>query len=376
MSNNQPVSPRAPVGIHSISFGREGGEAIPLARHVVGGMPQPVPGQPSIDGIEGLPASPTAFDLHEEIQPPQFVEDERNEPFVLLDGDRLSAQVVFRKDGSHDGDPLTIGATGNLSNLTERRVELDFGAAGLSDPVSFASDRPASGGVEDSIWSLAWHVRTEGGVTTLGATEHRVFRVLGRPTSPWGQAPLWVGALELACQWARGATRQTEVAAAITHSLNTHPLIRYHGTTTLGAYTFFLSTFLLLLSREAVFHINCTDCASVIATLGNLLGCDLEERRLFEVNTRPFLKMSGDPTLESDWIERRWIYHEVGWRSGSGPKGQIFDGSLQLDADMNDRDTLRVPRAAADLDLKTYRELLVASGACALGRSGARRPIA
>jgi hypothetical protein len=181
--------------------------------------------------------------------------------------------------------------------------------------------------------SLEWRL-CGGGSSDQTITHLRVYLLPGMPSKPWdpsGEDPLhtpWVKALECACDWARGSKNSVEAAQQITerlYLLGRTPHCKYPGETVLTYSqrshftdnarrmrrgtaavahgntryegTFFLGRFLRLLKgdEDLLGVLNCTDCASIVSTLTNLLGGELCQARISEgaFTTHPIRLIGG-----------------------------------------------------------------------------------
>jgi len=364
------------MAVHSVAFRFAGSGAIPLKHHALSDVPPP-----SSDRVPGLEREltdlPDDLDLGTPVATPEYVDRERSEPVAYVAGSRPQIRVVFRAQAG-TSETTTIGATGPDGGVSRRSVELRFDPNGLSDSIEFelAASLPLT--VGRHALALDWFIARgdAGSPTPIGSTEHAIYVTAGRPNAPWDTEVAWVDALDLACAWAGGAAGADEAATAITRALNAHPQLRYHGKRTFGPDRFFLSSFLRMLRDGGVVHMNCTDCADAVVALANLLGCDLHAGRVIDLETRRFLRLGGDPANDADWIAFDWDFHELAWRHGVGPRADVYDASLQLDADRNDADEVHVPQLAAQMAFERYRELLVVDGPCKLADASTRRAIA
>jgi hypothetical protein len=130
------------------------------------------------------------------------------------------------------------------------------------------------------------------------------------------------------------------------------------------------------------FSLNCTDCADAVATFSNLLGCDLAEGQFFNMVTRKFLTLNGNPSVQTDWVSWSWSYHEICWLGGTiGSNGLIYDGCLQVDMDDNYADTVHVAQHPVKMPFGTtgpgdYHYRLVDSGAATPASTTRRRSVA
>ncbi|MEQ1906563.1 MAG: hypothetical protein ABL888_20430, partial [Pirellulaceae bacterium] len=166
-----------------------------------------------------------------------------------------------------------------------------FGPDGLSDLETFelAGTRFEEMGV--GVWTTSWqwqYRQARGRWVDFDRSEHRTFVLLESPKEPWTQQvppPLGlslprVDALEYACRWAQGSRTRTEASAGVTRGLNgAGPnLLRYNrpglgGPCYLGQLTLLLDR--LRGGEGNGAYVNCEDCADIVTTLSNLLGCEL-----------------------------------------------------------------------------------------------------
>jgi hypothetical protein len=256
-----------------------------------------------------------------------------------------------------------------------------FDANGMSGLETFTlvnhKLKTASVGIRSTDWK--WQQRPGTGKrkgpkwSTFDTSQHRIYTVLDTPAGPWTQGAgndtllPWTDALDKACAWAAGATTKDAAAAAVTRAVNTQPLQSYTPSTLFGFYTYHLSSYLGQLNGGAPFQLNCTDCADAVTTLSNLLGCDLWEGRFFNMVTRKFLTLNGDPTVEASWVSWSWGYHEICWLGAVGQFASVYDGCLQLDMDDNYGDLVHDPLHPIKMTFGTtdpghYKYRLIASG--------------
>jgi hypothetical protein len=267
---------------------------------------------------------------------------------------------------------------GNVLGDAEAKT-VAFDANGLSGLETFTliyhKLKTASVGIRTTDWK--WQERKthakKSKWTTFDTTQHRIYTVLDMPVAPWTQGGgndtqlPWTDALDKACAWAAGTTTKDAAAAAITRSVNTQPTQSYTPSTLFGFSTYHLSSYLGQLNGGAPFQLNCTDCADAVTTLSNLLGCDLWEGRFFNMVTRKFLTLNGNPAVEADWVSWSWGYHEICWLGAIGQFASVYDGCLQLDMDDNYGDLVHVAQHPIKMTFGTtdpahYKYRLIDSG--------------
>lgn len=210
-------------------------------------------------------------------------------------------------------------------------------------------------GVEDISWQWQCRVQAAAPWVDMARTEHRIYVVLASPTEPWTQQPAtatnhalpWTSVLDLACRWATGATTRDEAASAVTRAifrLGTDRTLEYGcplGAPTMYSlgqnYEYFdLAAFLERVDGGPGWgpFVNCTDCATAVATFANALGCDLWQSRMGTL-TVPFLtnriRAIGSDEFESPcgW-GLGFLYHEVAWTGRCGVDDSVFDACLEV----------------------------------------------
>lgn len=231
-----------------------------------------------------------------------------------------------------------------------------IGADGASGPVRLplVGSRASALGVamEDVTWR--WLGRAENDVawTTLALTSFRVFSILGPPTAPWSQSAAspadfpWTEVLEHACVWADGTQTPEDAAAAVARAVNALGPERFQYGCAIGAMTMYAAVLgLELFDCTAVLerlagglgngpYVNCSDCAAIVSTFSNALGCDLWQSRMgsyvpaFE--TQP-IRAIGHPAFETPcgW-GLGFTYHEVAWTGGCDDDDAVFDACLEF----------------------------------------------
>jgi hypothetical protein len=255
------------------------------------------------------------------------------------------ALLVFRLLGVHSGAVL-----GEIADSL-----ISFGSNGYSELIEFElrGHRIRQAGVGIYHVSWIWEYLEGRNWEPFARTEHKIYILVDEPREPWSrEAPgpgqdnptlAWVDALELACEWAAGATNQDEAARLITKRLNDNPLLFYdYDSSFISAWhSYLLSSFLDCLKRGTAFPVNCDDCASAVTSLSNLLGACLREGNIIAkfdgatttrtLELRRVLLIGRDPGSSCDWQEDAWGYHEVSWLKTVGEDQYLYDGCLQLD---------------------------------------------
>lgn len=287
---------------------------------------------------------------------------------------------VYR--GKHSYVPL------NLENV--KFPELGVGVYDINWAWEFiAIDRDATFDAKETIWKDEWHpVRTLNVDIPIEMskqfelTKHRIYATLDLPGAPWSTTripdvskglpvalPMWSHALEIACQWARGAASPEQAAQLIADQFfaserftyNTNPqyssLVKRDqnfGGIDLeereDSYVVYFQ-FDKLMERLQGGHgmgekVNCMDIALGVSTLANMLGCRLRVGKLqnmpdidasdehhfldnrFEINpVRAIGSESHEETISgvNDGGRAFFTYHSVAWAAPHGEQGSQKD---------------------------------------------------
>jgi hypothetical protein len=227
---------------------------------------------------------------------------------------------------------------------------------------------PAFGnpGVRADTITWQWQYRSDrsGPWHNFETTRHLIYSVLEVPKDPWQQSPYtsgnlqlpWTEALDYACWWARLSGDRDTAAGRVTERVNDlgTSIIEYdcigggshHYAFPLGNPTFFDCTGFLERLRGGPGngqYVNCTDCATIVSTFANLLGCDLWQSRMgramingvsvgssFALNE---ILGIGSNVWQTACGWGSFSYHEVAWKDGCTSDDQIFDACLKVDGD-------------------------------------------
>jgi hypothetical protein len=217
--------------------------------------------------------------------------------------------------------------------------------------------------------SWQWQFQIVGGNSwiDLARTDHVVFVTLDVPGAPWTQGQSvadqrswpWTRVLTRACAWAAGvkltSTGRSGAAKKLLRKLEAGlyeqgrresvPLQyldvdKSDYTQEFPARVFFCTAFLDLLDGIPqpghTTQVNCSDCASALATFANALGCDVQQKRVsheddFLLRTnRIVLIGESDADPETHWFG----YHEFVARLRASDKAPlVHDACLKIDAD-------------------------------------------
>lgn len=300
------------------------------------------------------------------------------------DGPANGTRKIRAIDANDPGPQSGCGCLAFLAWLIRKLVNAVFGSVGevVAKDVSFngSGNSPLETFTLNSPWLTPngfiskrntvwrWQYQQGGSWIDFDTSEHTIYVVLDLPAVPWVQSGdatqlPWAIALDQACAWAVAKKTKDEAAAAITLSVNRVPNVSYTPMTMFGFSDYQLASYLTHLAGPA-FVMNCTDCADAVTTLSNLVGCNLAEGQFFNLDTKPFLTLSGDPNNAAAWVTFDWGYHEICWLNDYS-SNTVWDGCLQLD--MSNNPGVHVAQLPAKMTFSAgnpndYKPRLIASG--------------
>lgn len=244
-------------------------------------------------------------------------------------------------------DELNDDVLGQIS-----ATSVQFDGSGESDWTAFPlqNTRLKTVGVNRHFVTWTWIRRAGLAWLPFATTAHRIYTVLDTPNLPWLQLPFsaantqlpWITALDVACQWAAGATVDTDACQRITRAVYElgEDFFEYGcdvGATTTYSEPFFnLTKFLERIGGGIGLgrYVNCSDCATFVSTFANLLGADLWQSQMrdfdrgFPVN--PIRAIGFDDIVPPCGVGI-FNYHEVAWTGQATGLDDVFDACLEVD---------------------------------------------
>jgi hypothetical protein len=273
--------------------------------------------------------------------------------------DKVPSKIIIKASFHRDDDDrndLEIQAVAtaedDLGNVGKRTVA--FNANGDSDllPFEVSGDRIRARGVDLTTTEWTWQYRASENdqFIDFDRSSHRVYSIFGEPTAPWdGELP-WTEVLEYACAWARGAHDTVNAATAITEQVNAlgPATVSYIRSPTYAQDKFNCTDFIKLLNRSATTPqgINCDDCATIVSTFANILGCELWQSGMGYFFHTNFIKTIGSSAFEMTGFPR----HAVAWEYPCEERQPLYDACFQVDAD-GQPDNVQTVRAVLPANL-------------------------
>lgn len=273
-------------------------------------------------------------------------------PFVSENASQLDYQRAFQQNYQQIQDAVAKGNV--LGEVAARSVSPSVG--GWSNvPLRLIGHRLFDAGVGIHCQTWLWQYRRNQNLPwrSLALTQHRIYTIIALPTLPWRQGAavhspdvLWTRVLDYACLWAQGAQTAKEAAAEITRAVYGlgKGVVQYDC---VGAGASHYTTAILghfnclgLLDRLGGgigmgSRVDCSDCATLVSTFANALGCDLWQSGMgmvspfFEVN--PILAIGSD-RWQTPCGRPGFYFHEVAWTDSCGANDFVFDACLAVNA--------------------------------------------
>ena len=264
-----------------------------------------------------------------------------------ISGNTITVQALFTCDTP--GTKVKIRTTGGnlFGDVTAQEVTLsnNYVSFSLSGTTLTAID------VLDIAW--LWQYQLEGSTTwvDISVTFFRIYTLLSKPCAPWinstnfnnTQLP-WTEVLDVTNAWAQGATTPAEVKQMITAAVyalgeTPVPIIKYdtlHGATNYAYPDFQCTEFLDRLAGQYGLgsNVNCTDCATIVSSFTNILGCDLWQSVMgfsFDLRT---LRAIGTKVWAVPF-NGKFAYHEVAWEDPCDERARLYDACLELNTNRN-----------------------------------------
>jgi hypothetical protein len=254
--------------------------------------------------------------------------------------------------------PIPRILTNNVLGTVKSR-QVVFNEQGESDFARFELEnlriQDVGVSVSTTRWQWQYRLNATSPWTDFDTTDHRIYTVLSIPREPWSQSPAtmnntelpWTEVLELACTWASGAKTPDEAAVGVTRGMRT-----LEQTTSVvydfGPYYsyphFDCTAFLNLASGGPGrgLHVNCDDCATVVSSFANILGCELWQSDMLPgvglgFYTNP-IRLFG----RTNWEPVEFGHHEVAWEGACSENEDVYDACVEVDGD--DEPTIAPPQ--------------------------------
>jgi hypothetical protein len=239
-----------------------------------------------------------------------------------------------------------------LGAVKAREVALSDGTTGLQ---TFELEDVRIWGVGVGVQDIAWRWQFRHAPsrewTDFAVTTHRIYTVLRVPTPPWTQEDYgpaniqlpWSEVLDHACSWAAGVSNPDDAAELVTtrvHDLGSG-IVRYSGSAHYTDDESFACTSFLNRLRGGYGRgkrVNCDDCATIVSTFANAVGCDLFQSKIKATDISTFdLKPHFRIGISDRLLGRSFFYHQVASEGNCRVGDEVFDACVRVDADGDPR---------------------------------------
>ncbi|MBV8131987.1 MAG: hypothetical protein JO282_05670, partial [Alphaproteobacteria bacterium] len=261
------------------------------------------------------------------------------------------------------------------NHVKGRAVNFINGSAG---PVAFELIDPPTElgevGVHDRTWEWEYRPDPHHAWQPFDSTRHRFYTILDIPGGPWEQAPFgpansqmpWTEILDRACHWALGAASADMAAALVTRSVYAlgRTIVTYDcpgGGSSHYSLPDFDGTAFLDRLRGGVgngIYVNCSDCATIVASFANALGCELWESKMgwnFGLND---LLAIGSNVWQTACGWGSFSYHEVAWEAACNVNNGVYDACLRVNGGPDPTAPPYIPLQPEDLTFGNVGQLL------------------
>jgi hypothetical protein len=182
---------------------------------------------------------------------------------------------------------------------------------------------------------------------------HTIFTILDKPTEPWGDGSAaseekpWVSVLDKLCKdWVKDQPDEDittgKLVEKVFHSGFNYDTLAGASFYTSGLCNRFadLKKWMNGLNGKPLAYqngkkVNCTDCATVVTSLSNMLGCELNSSRFgYYFNCHKIISIGytawAYPFPNPTGTLGGFSYHEIAWKGGCGGTDDIFDACLKV----------------------------------------------
>lgn len=249
-------------------------------------------------------------------------------------------------------DIQALADEGNvLGNVSPTSVSFDGTGSSKEVIISFPNSTLGKGVQCNTVkWEWQFRKHEKEHWVPFQTTQHRVYCIFSQPTDPWETTPLSEDVLKYACAWANGAQEEVPAATAITEAvfnLGVQRRVTYTDAATYAKDRFDYEWFLDFLCNGVGTSqsLNCDDCATIVSTFGNILGCDLHQSEMGSYFQTNFVRLIG----QDGWVRPTFDRHAVAWKDDCTTHNPLYDACLQIDADGCPNEPEHQPRQPTNL---------------------------
>jgi hypothetical protein len=241
--------------------------------------------------------------------------------------------------------PLGDGTANILGSVLTKTITLSEGESSFLFDLQNVRIWDVGVGLQDIIWRWRYRLGGTSIWTEFAVTTHRIYTTLTIPTCPWQEGNFqtsniqlpWADVLYYACDWAAGTQNSDDAAEAITRRVNQlGPSILHYANSTF--YTdqrrFDCTSFVRRLRVPPGTKggaVNCDDCATIVSTFANAVGCSLSQMCIRRIGKDHFRLNRNLRIGKPQWQKGSFYHHEVASEGQCREEDEVFDACLQVD---------------------------------------------
>lgn len=312
---------------------------------------------------------------------------EKNNSFAVYSAERVwknnkpvpitvAVKFVYKQaNDKNDGQKIYLRAVETENQLlgTSNDIKITSTRQLKGDILfTFPNHKAGANGITKKELSIKWQAKCDTeDWKDINTTKHTFYVILGYPTAPWGNISKkatmskislpWTDILDRLADKVEGIKTKEKLAEKITQMVNADFGMKYEN---LGGRTCYQGSMpgdngimwetvaiTDFLDKKSLMRVNCTDCASVVSTLANIYGCNLDQR-IMSSDQAMEAGFYCNPILAIGWKSEGWKkpfvdeygrggfrYHEVAAVTDTSAKGEkgnkIYDACLKV----NETDT-------------------------------------
>jgi hypothetical protein len=258
-----------------------------------------------------------------------------------IQGNVITVQAMITCDTPGTTVKIKTNGGGTFGDVAEKEVAI------TDSYISFSLTNTALTSIDILDVSWQWQYQLgKGAWEDFRITSFRIYTVLSLPRSPWStstnfddtQLP-WTDVLDVTNNWAKGATTTLHIQEMITSEVyalgeTPTPVIKYdttNGATNYAYPDFQCTEFLNRLKGQYGLgsKVNCSDCATIVSSFTNILGCELWQSIMGSDFALRSLRAIGTKTWAVPF-NGKFAYHEVAWVGACDENTNLYDACLEL----------------------------------------------
>jgi peptidoglycan hydrolase-like protein with peptidoglycan-binding domain len=308
--------------------------------------------------------------------------DNYNYPVCYPVNSKSPAMVTIGGKGFEKVDSLSVTLVTSINNAA--CLSSDNQNVQMGSQIHFENIVKAVDSIQETVVTLTFqfgHTKTDGTKAQIGKFKIEniyIYTILTKPQEPWNNdiftsgSNLWISVLQLLCSsWAKGLKTVDDAASAITDRIFNsgfkYDTVQGASFFTSGRSQSNLKDWLMELNLPANARkpMNCTDCATILTSLANSLGCELFISRFYNTIKRGFdchkiisIGFSNWDYPFSDGSRGGFSYHEIGWKNTCDESDPIFDPCLKTAKDPVNKPA-KDPELPVNITFDVYEPKLV-----------------